>query len=96
MLGEEHERDRRTQPESHAPAPVRIARLWWVVSAGTALALVVLLGLVIAYRKNREPFGFEIEFMRSFAVIVWAPFAYPLYREHRLPHPPIWHRVRAP
>jgi undecaprenyl-diphosphatase len=23
-------------------------------------------------------------------VIVWAPFAYRLYREHRLPHPPAW------
>ena len=24
------------------------------------------------------------------AVIVWAPFAEKLYREHRMPHPPIW------
>ena len=24
------------------------------------------------------------------AVIVWAPFAYRLYKEHRLPHPPRW------
>jgi undecaprenyl-diphosphatase len=27
------------------------------------------------------------------AVIVWAPFAYQLYREHRLPHRPIWERA---
>ncbi len=27
------------------------------------------------------------------AVIVWAPLAYRLYREHRLPHPPIWVKV---
>jgi len=76
--GVEHERDGRTQPESHAPAPVRIARLWWVVSAGTALVLVVLLGLVIAYRENREPFGFEIEFMRGIAAVrgdVWTATA---------------------
>ena len=30
------------------------------------------------------------------AVIVWAPFAQKLYREHRMPHPPIWVRVRTP
>lgn len=48
---------------------MRIARLWWIVSAGTALALVVLLGLVITVRENREPFGFEIEFMRAVAAI---------------------------
>jgi undecaprenyl-diphosphatase len=30
------------------------------------------------------------------AVIVWAPFVEKLYREHRMPHPPIWVRVRAP
>ncbi|MBM7502819.1 phosphatase PAP2 family protein [Agromyces aurantiacus] len=29
------------------------------------------------------------------ALIVWAPFAYRLYREHRLPHPPIWRKVEA-
>jgi undecaprenyl-diphosphatase len=28
------------------------------------------------------------------AVIVWAPFAERLYREQRMPHPPIW--VRTP
>jgi membrane-associated phospholipid phosphatase len=27
------------------------------------------------------------------AVIVWAPFAYKLYREHRLPHPPLWQKL---
>jgi membrane-associated phospholipid phosphatase len=52
-----------TPHASQAPAPVRIARLWWVVSAGAALVLVVLLGLVIVYRENNKPFGFEAEFM---------------------------------
>lgn len=28
------------------------------------------------------------------AVIIWAPFALALYREHRRPHPPLW--VRDP
>ena len=27
------------------------------------------------------------------AVIIWAPFALRLYRERRLPHPPIWVKV---
>lgn len=27
------------------------------------------------------------------ALIVWAPFAEKLYRENRLPHPPIWQKV---
>lgn len=27
------------------------------------------------------------------ALIVWAPFAERLYRENRMPHPPIWQRV---
>ena len=27
------------------------------------------------------------------ALIVWAPFAEKLYRENRMPHPPIWQRV---
>jgi undecaprenyl-diphosphatase len=46
-----------------APAPVKIARLWWVVSASAALLLVVLLGAVIFYRQADKPFGFEVEWM---------------------------------
>ncbi|MGN6220593.1 MAG: phosphatase PAP2 family protein [Microbacterium sp.] len=45
------------------PAPVRIARLWWVVSAAAALLLVVLLGALIFYRQADKPFGFEVEWM---------------------------------
>ena len=30
------------------------------------------------------------------AVIVWAPFANKLYREQRMPHPPMWVRVHSP
>jgi undecaprenyl-diphosphatase len=50
-------------PETGAPAPVRISRVWWVVSGGAAIALVVLLALVIVYRESNKPFGFEIEVM---------------------------------
>jgi len=48
---------------SAAPAPVKIARLWWVVSASAELLLVVLLGAVIFYRQADKPFGFEVEWM---------------------------------
>ncbi|WP_394551034.1 phosphatase PAP2 family protein [Agromyces sp. MMS24-JH15] len=48
---------------SDAPRPVRIARLWWVVSAVGALVLVVLVGAVIFYREANKPFGFEVEWM---------------------------------
>jgi undecaprenyl-diphosphatase len=46
-----------------APGPVRVSRVWWAVSGGGALALVVLLALVIVYRESNKPFGFEIEVM---------------------------------
>jgi undecaprenyl-diphosphatase len=48
---------------STAPAQVRVAKLWPVVSGGAALALVVVLALVIVYRESDKPFGFEVEFM---------------------------------
>lgn len=50
-------------PETGAPAPVRVSRLWWVVSGGAALALAVLLALVIVYRESNKPFGFEVDVM---------------------------------
>ncbi|WP_285114296.1 phosphatase PAP2 family protein [Leifsonia sp. fls2-241-R2A-40a] len=49
--------------ESDAPAEVRIARLWWVVSGVVALLLVVVLAGVIFYRQSDKPFGFEVEWM---------------------------------
>jgi membrane-associated phospholipid phosphatase len=51
------------EPSATAPAPVRIARFWPVVSGGAGLALVIVLALVIFYRETDKPFGFEIEFM---------------------------------
>ncbi|WP_167046722.1 phosphatase PAP2 family protein [Salinibacterium sp. ZJ454] len=52
--------------DGNAPAPVRIARLWWVISAVGVLLLVVLLAAVIFYRQANKPFGFEVEWMGEF------------------------------
>ncbi len=51
--------------EGSAPAPVRISRVWWVVSALVALLLVALLGAVIFYREADKPFGFELQWMNE-------------------------------
>lgn len=61
----EHEHTHATHGGPHAPAPVRIARLWPLVSAGAALSLVVLLSVVLLYRGTDKPFGFESEFMSA-------------------------------
>ena len=45
------------------PNPVKVARFWPLVSAGLGLALVAALALVIFYRENNKPFGFELEWM---------------------------------
>jgi len=52
-----------TENAHTAPAPVRVARFWPVVSGAAALALVVMLALVIFARENDKPFEFEVEFM---------------------------------
>jgi undecaprenyl-diphosphatase len=57
--------DRAEATSAHAPAPVRIARLWPLVSAGAALSLVALLATVLFYRGSNKPFGFESEFMSA-------------------------------
>lgn len=46
-----------------APAPVKIARVWWVVSAAGAILLVIVLAALIFYREANKPFGFEAEWM---------------------------------
>lgn len=48
---------------SSGAAPVRISRLWPLVSAGAAVILAVGLALVIFYREMDKPFGFELEWM---------------------------------
>lgn len=52
---------------STAPAAVRVARFWPVVSGGAALALVTVLALVLVYRGQDKPFGFEVEYMAGLA-----------------------------
>ena len=50
---------------SDAPAEVKIARLWWVVSGAAALLFVVLLATVIFYRQADKPFDFEVAWMNA-------------------------------
>lgn len=50
---------------SDAPAEVKIARLWWVVSGVAALLFVVLLATVIFYRQADKPFPFELAWMNE-------------------------------
>jgi undecaprenyl-diphosphatase len=57
---------------SDAPAEVKIARLWWVVSGAAALLFVVLLAAVIFYRQADKPFDFEAAWMNTL-VSVRAP-----------------------
>ena len=45
------------------PDPVKISRFWPLISAGFGLVLVAALALVIFYRENNKPFGFELEWM---------------------------------
>jgi membrane-associated phospholipid phosphatase len=52
-----------TNGETPTSPPVRIQRLWPLVSAGIALALVGGLAAVIFYREHNKPFGFELEWM---------------------------------
>jgi membrane-associated phospholipid phosphatase len=46
-----------------SPASARISRLWPLVSAGAVLVLALGLGLLIFYREQDKPFGFELEWM---------------------------------
>lgn len=52
-----------TKQAGSPPAPVRVARLWPLVSAGVALLVVAALAALIVYRQDDKPFGFEVEWM---------------------------------
>jgi membrane-associated phospholipid phosphatase len=41
----------------------RVARFWPIVSAGFAILLAIALGLVVLFREQNKPFGFEAEWM---------------------------------
>jgi membrane-associated phospholipid phosphatase len=41
----------------------RITRYWPIVSAAAALVLAVAIGLVVLFREQNKPFGFELEWM---------------------------------
>ncbi len=51
--------------EGDEPVPVRVSRVWWVVSGAAALVLAALLGAVIFYREADKPFGFELQWMNE-------------------------------
>jgi undecaprenyl-diphosphatase len=50
---------------TEAKTPIRIARLWPVVSGAGAIALVALVALILVYRQNLEPFNFELAWMED-------------------------------
>ncbi|MFE4468943.1 phosphatase PAP2 family protein [Leifsonia sp. NPDC056824] len=54
---------------SDAPAEVKIARLWWVVSGAAALVFVILLATVIFYRQADKPFPFELAWMNAMVTV---------------------------
>jgi membrane-associated phospholipid phosphatase len=41
----------------------RVTRYWPIVSAAAALVLAVAIGLVVLFREQNKPFGFELEWM---------------------------------
>ena len=65
--GADHGEPHAPDPAATAPAAVRVARFWPVISGGAALALVTVLALVLVYRQQDKPFGFEVEFMAGLA-----------------------------
>lgn len=50
-------------PPAPRPAPFHISRFWPLFSAGMAFALVAGLALVVVYREQDKPFGFEVGWM---------------------------------
>jgi undecaprenyl-diphosphatase len=68
------------------------ARAWvWAVGAVYTVAMMLSRTYVGAHWISDTIGGMLVG--AGVAVIVWAPFAYLLYREKRAQHPPIWRRV---
>ena len=68
----------------------------WVWVAGAAYTVLMMLSRMYlgAHWVSDTVAGMLIG--AGVALIVWAPFAYKLYRENRLRHPPIWRKVETP
>ncbi|KQO99800.1 phosphatase PAP2 family protein [Leifsonia sp. Leaf264] len=62
----------------------------WVWAAGSVYTVLMMLSRTYlgAHWISDTIGGMLVGF--GVAVMVWAPFAFRLYRERRLPHPPIW------
>jgi membrane-associated phospholipid phosphatase len=69
---------------------------WWVWAAGAVYTAGMMLSrtYVGAHWISDTVGGMLVG--AGVAIIVWAPFAYLLYREKHAPHPPIWKRSGKP
>src|SRR3954451_19394498 len=67
-------------------------RTWvWIVGAAYTLLMMLSRTYLGAHWISDTVGGMLVGV--GLAVIIWAPFAFLLYRERRQPHPPIWIRV---
>ena len=67
-------------------------RTWvWIVGAAYTLLMMLSRTYLGAHWISDTVGGMLVGV--GLAVIIWAPFAFVLYRERRLPHPPIWVKV---
>jgi membrane-associated phospholipid phosphatase len=70
-------------------------RAWvWIVGAAYTLLMMLSRTYLGAHWISDTVGGMLVGV--GLAVIIWAPFAFVLYRERRKPHPPIWVKVGTP
>ena len=70
-------------------------RTWvWVVGAAYTLLMMLSRTYLGAHWISDTVGGMLVGV--GLAVIIWAPFAYVLYRERHKPHPPIWAKAAPP
>ncbi|GAA1058991.1 phosphatase PAP2 family protein [Agromyces bracchium] len=87
-------------PSGHSSAAALIATALglvfmrtWVWVAGIAWTVLMMLSrMYLGAHWLSDTFGGALV-GAGVALVVWAPFAYRLYRENRLPHPPVWRSV---
>ena len=70
-------------------------RTWvWIVGAAYTLLMMLSRTYLGAHWISDTVGGMLVGV--GLAVIIWAPFAYVLYRERHKPHPPIWAKAEPP
>jgi undecaprenyl-diphosphatase len=70
-------------------------RTWvWIVGAAYTLLMMLSRTYLGAHWISDTIGGMLVGV--GLAVVIWAPFAFVLYRERRKPHPPIWVKVATP